>query len=110
MWLSRPSDRDVLGFIYTGSKSGKNLGSIQNVWQQSSNRHTFSLSLRKNVLYLQGVGEELVKLGHLGGDGEVDGSVSDLDNETTEDIRVDLSPRVSIYVQSTGITNEGSPC
>src|SRR5690554_6727815 len=49
----------------------------KNVRQQSSNRHMFSPSLRKNVLYLQGVGEELVKLGHLGGDGEIDGSVSD---------------------------------
>jgi hypothetical protein len=39
---------------------------------------------------LQSVGEQLVKLGQLGGDGEVDGAVTDLDNETAQDGGVDL--------------------
>lgn len=42
------------------------------------------------LLFLQAVGEELVQLGDLGGDGEVDGSVADLDDEPTQDIRVHL--------------------
>ena len=42
------------------------------------------------VKHLEGVGEELVELGHLGGDGEVDGAVGDLDDETTDDLGVDL--------------------
>lgn len=40
--------------------------------------------------YLQSVGEQLVHAGHLGGDGKVDGTVANLDNKTTTDIRVDL--------------------
>jgi hypothetical protein len=39
---------------------------------------------------LQSVGEQLVKLGQLGGDGQVDGAVTDLDNETAQDGGVDL--------------------
>jgi hypothetical protein len=40
--------------------------------------------------YLQRVLEELVHLGDLGRDGKVDGTVADLNNETTTDLRVDL--------------------
>ena len=40
-------------------------------------------------MFLQRVGEELVHLGDLGGDGEVDGAVADLDDETAEDLGVD---------------------
>lgn len=39
---------------------------------------------------LQVVSEELVHLGDAGGDAEVDGSVADLDNETTDNLGVDL--------------------
>jgi hypothetical protein len=42
------------------------------------------------LLYLQSVLEELVHLGHLGGDGQVDGAVTDLNDESTADLRVDL--------------------
>jgi hypothetical protein len=45
---------------------------------------------RYRYIYLQAVLEQLVHLGHLGGDGEVDGAVADLDDETAADIRVDL--------------------
>lgn len=43
-------------------------------------------------VFLQGVGEELVQFGNLGGDGEVDGSVADLDDEPTQDVGVHLVP------------------
>lgn len=39
---------------------------------------------------LQGVGQELVHLGDLGRDREVDGPVSDLNNQAADDVRVDL--------------------
>lgn len=39
---------------------------------------------------LQGVGQELVHLRDLGRDREVDGPVSDLDNQAADDVRVDL--------------------
>ena len=42
------------------------------------------------MLYLQSVLEELVHLGHLGGNGQVDGAVADLDDESALDLRVDL--------------------
>jgi hypothetical protein len=41
-------------------------------------------------LYLQSILEQLVHLGHLGGDGQVNGAVADLDDEATTDIGVDL--------------------
>jgi hypothetical protein len=43
------------------------------------------------VKYLQGVSEELVHLGDLGCDTEVDGAVANLDNESTTNLGVDLS-------------------
>lgn len=42
------------------------------------------------MLYLQSVLEELVHLGHLGGDRQIDGAVADLNDESTLDLRVDL--------------------
>lgn len=41
-------------------------------------------------LHLQSLSQELVELSHLGGDRKVDGAVTNLDNETTEDILVNL--------------------
>lgn len=45
--------------------------------------------------YLQRVLEELVHLGDLGRDGKVDGAVTNLNNEATTDLRVDLRAIVS---------------
>ena len=42
------------------------------------------------LVKLQSVGKELVHLGDLGRHGQVDRAVTDLDNETAEDIWVDL--------------------
>jgi hypothetical protein len=39
---------------------------------------------------LQGVAKELVHLGDAGGDAEVDRAVTDLDDKSADDIRVDL--------------------
>jgi hypothetical protein len=41
-------------------------------------------------LYLQSVLEQLVHLGHLARDGQVDGAVANLDNEAALDLGVDL--------------------
>lgn len=43
---------------------------------------------------LQGITEKLVHLGDAGRDGEVDCSVTDVDNEATEDIWVNLGIKV----------------
>jgi len=40
----------------------------------------------------QSVGQHLVELGHLGGDGEVNGSVTNLDDEATDNGGVNLAP------------------
>lgn len=45
---------------------------------------------RRGILILQAVRQELVHLGDAGGDAEVDGLVADLDDESTDDVRVDL--------------------
>lgn len=45
---------------------------------------------REAILHLQSIGKSLVQLGDLGGDAEVDGAVTDLDNESTDEVRVDL--------------------
>ena len=42
------------------------------------------------VKYLQSVSEELVHLGDLGGNAEVNGAVTDLDDKSTTDVGVDL--------------------
>lgn len=47
--------------------------------------------------YLQRVLEELVHLGDLGGDGKVDGAVTDLNDKATTDVRVDLQNIVSTF-------------
>lgn len=39
---------------------------------------------------LQSVGEGLVELGNLGGDAEVNGAVTDLNDQTTDELGVDL--------------------
>lgn len=44
------------------------------------------------VFFLQGVLEELVHLGDAAGDAEVDGSVADLNDESANDVGVDLKP------------------
>ena len=44
----------------------------------------------KGEVNLQGVGEQLVHLGKLGGDAEVNCPVANLNNEPTDDIGVDL--------------------
>jgi hypothetical protein len=46
---------------------------------------------------LQGVGEQLVHLGKLGGDAEVDCPVADFDDEATDDLGVDLC-EVRVYL------------
>ena len=45
---------------------------------------------------LQAVGQELVELGDLGGDGEVDGAVTDLDDQAAEDLGVHLVPDLEL--------------
>ena len=45
---------------------------------------------RGKVKSLQAVVEELVHLGDAGGDGEVDGAVADFDDESTDDVGVNL--------------------
>jgi hypothetical protein len=47
-------------------------------------------SPRALALYLQSVLEQLVHLGHFRGDGQVDGAVGDLDDESTADLGVHL--------------------
>ena len=42
------------------------------------------------MIYLQSVLEELVHPGHLGGDGQIDGAVANLDDEAANDLGVDL--------------------
>jgi hypothetical protein len=42
------------------------------------------------VKYLQSVSEELVHLGDLGGNAEVNGAVTNLDDKSTTDVGVDL--------------------
>jgi len=49
---------------------------------------------------LQGITEELVHLGNTGRDGEIDCSVTDVDNETTEDIWVDLVSNLELLALS----------
>lgn len=53
--------------------------------------HLGSRAIKSKCTYLQGVLEELVHLGDLSGNAEVDGTVTNFDDETTPDIRVDLS-------------------
>ena len=53
--------------------------------------HGLLLPPRHKENILQGVSEELVKLGDLGRDAEVDGSVANLHNESSNNFRVHLS-------------------
>jgi len=43
-----------------------------------------------SILHLQSISQSLVQLGDLGGDAEVDGAVTDLDNEATNKVGVNL--------------------
>lgn len=61
-------------------------------------RSTQSHCYKKEKGNLQSVGEELVHLGHLGRDAEVDCPVADLDDEAAEDISVDLGVSVRCCV------------
>lgn len=45
---------------------------------------------------LQSIGQSLVELGDLGGDAEVDGSVADFDDKTTNDVGDDLVEKLSV--------------
>lgn len=55
-------------------------------------------------MHLQAVGEELVELGNLVGDGQVDGAVTDLNDQTTLDVGLDLVDDLSLLSsgQNTG--------
>lgn len=44
-----------------------------------------------SILHLQSIGQSLVHLGNLGGDAEVDGAVTDLDEEAANQVGVDLN-------------------
>lgn len=44
---------------------------------------------------LQGVAQELVHLGNLGRDGQIDGAVANLNNKSSNNLRVDLHLSVS---------------
>lgn len=44
-----------------------------------------------SILHLQSIGQKLVHLGDLGGDAEVDGAVTDLDDEAANQVGVDLN-------------------
>lgn len=46
--------------------------------------------------YLQSILEQLVHLGHLGRDGQVDGAVANFDNESSLDFRVNLGDNLEL--------------
>lgn len=48
------------------------------------------------MIILQAVSEELVQLGDLGRDREVDSSVANLNDQAAEDVRVDLVPDLEL--------------
>lgn len=58
-------------------------------WSLGSNDHPSFQTCRESN-NLDGLVEELVELVDLGGDGQVNGLVTELDNQTTEDGGVDL--------------------
>lgn len=49
------------------------------------------------MVNLQSLGEQLVHLGKLGGDAQVDCPVANLDDEATDDVRVDLDALIRIW-------------
>jgi hypothetical protein len=71
--------------LYTTGPSNENTGYSRRTRLTS---HKYS-RLDKEKGSLQGVSEELVHLGDLGGDGKVDGTVANLNNESTNDVGVD---------------------
>jgi len=52
---------------------------------------------KRRKVNLQSLGEQLVHLGKLGGDAQVDCPVANLDDEATDDIGVDLRRFVRIW-------------
>jgi hypothetical protein len=48
------------------------------------------------LLYLQSILEQLVHLGHFSRDGQVDGAVANLDNESTADLGIDLGDNLEL--------------
>ncbi len=77
-----------LAFLYT---QGSSRSTYQTLHAQPQYKPPWALPLRHKENILQGVIEELVKLGDLGGDAEVDGSVANLHDESSNDFRVHLS-------------------
>lgn len=43
-----------------------------------------------SVSHSQNIGQKLIQFGHLGGNAEVDSPIADLDDETSDNVRVDL--------------------
>lgn len=54
------------------------------------------------IIRLQVVSKELVHLADASGDAEVDGSVADLDNESTNDVGVDLENLCKLTLKTNG--------
>lgn len=48
------------------------------------------------ILHLQGIGKSLVHLGDLGRHAQVDGAVTDLDDESTNEVGVDLGDNLEL--------------
>jgi hypothetical protein len=48
------------------------------------------------ILHLQGISQSLVHLGDLGGNAQVDGAVTDLDDESTNKVRVNLGDNLEL--------------
>lgn len=53
----------------------------------------------EDISNLQSIGEGLVQLGDLGRNAEVDGAVTDLDDETTDEVGVDLLGLISRLIE-----------
>lgn len=62
---------------------------ITNLHSLSSISHVFFL-LFELVFHSQNIGQKFVQFGHLGGNAEVDSPVTDLDDETSNNVWVDL--------------------
>lgn len=64
---------------------------------QSTQKHRSIIAFLTNREYLQRVSQELVHLGDLGGHREVNGPVTNLNNEASKNVRVDLQYVSIIY-------------
>jgi hypothetical protein len=68
-----------------------------NLTSTPSGTLTFSLLAKKEViLHLQGISQSLVHLGDLGGNAEINGAVTDLDDESTNEVGVDLGDNLEL--------------